>query len=57
MEEVVGVGVVVRQLENFFTLVTVEGSHHVLVGDEPVHSGGTDRGPSPFNLFLAALGT
>jgi len=50
-------GVVVRQLENFFTLVTVEGTNHALVGDEPLQAGGTDYGPSPFNLLLAALGT
>ncbi len=50
-------GVVVQQLDNFLTLVTVEGTTHALVGDEPKLNGGSDYGPSPFNLLLAALGT
>ncbi len=50
-------GVIVEQLDNFHTRVAVEGTPHVLAGDEPAAVGGTGRGPSPFNLFLAALGT
>ena len=30
---------------------------HVILADEPVASGGTDGGPSPYEMLLAAFGT
>lgn len=42
--------------EGKFTNVIYSG-RHVLVGDEPEHVGGDDRGPNPYEYLLAALGT
>jgi putative redox protein len=50
------------------TRVTVRGSgggfaqeisarSHRLVADEPLANGGTDTGPTPYDLLLAALGS
>ncbi len=50
-------GVLVKQVNNFFTLVTVEGTNHAFLGDEPIDAGGSDHGPSPFNFLLTSLGT
>ena len=34
----------------------IEAGRHRLTADEPVEAGGTDVGPSPYELLLAALG-
>jgi putative redox protein len=40
--------------EGFRTQITAGG--HQLIADEPKEAGGTDEGPSPYDLLLAALG-
>jgi putative redox protein len=47
--------VIVRGSATGFVQEIVAGNHH-LTADEPVGSGGTDRGPTPYDLVLAALG-
>jgi putative redox protein len=34
----------------------VRAGGHALLADEPLDSGGTDRGPTPYDFLLAALG-
>ncbi len=46
----------VSSTEDAFRQEIVVGGHH-LTGDEPVEAGGTDAGPSPHELLLAALGS
>ena len=55
MAEADGV-VVVRGGAQGFVQEISAGRHH-LTADEPVAAGGMDRGPDPYNLLLAALGS
>jgi putative redox protein len=48
--------VIVRGNATGFAQEIQIGSHR-LTGDEPVSSGGTDTGPSPYDMLLAALGS
>jgi putative redox protein len=47
-------GVIVRSGPGL--LQHIEAGPHTLVADEPVAAGGTDAGPDPYALLLAALG-
>jgi len=38
-------------------VVTAYSHGHVIKTDQPVHSGGQDSAPSPYELFLASIGT
>ena len=38
-------------------LADVQAGHHTFVLDEPIEAGGQDRGPTPYDLLLAALGS
>ena len=48
-------GVVVRGSAAGFAQEILAGPHR-MTADEPVSAGGTDTGPSPYDLLLAALG-
>jgi len=47
--------VVMAELKDGFRTEIYMGKHE-LVADEPTDSGGTDFGPNPYDLMLAALG-
>jgi len=47
--------VVVIGRDHYTTDVTTRG--HALRADEPITSGGSDAGPTPYDLLLAALGS
>jgi putative redox protein len=49
-----GLVVVRGGAQGFAQEITV--GRHQLIADEPVSAGGTDRGPGPYDLLLAALG-
>ena len=49
-----GVVVVRGSAEGFAQEIT--SGRHRLIADEPVSAGGTDLGPGPYELLLAALG-
>lgn len=34
----------------------IDTGRHTLVADEPLHAGGADAGPAPYELLLASLG-
>jgi putative redox protein len=51
-----GAVVVVRGVPDGFRQEVQAGRHHFVV-DEPVAVGGTDAGPTPYDLLLASLGT
>ena len=48
--------VLVRGDARGFAQEVIAGSHRI-TSDEPVAAGGTDTGPSPYDLLLAALGS
>lgn len=48
--------VIVRGAADGFVQEITAGAHH-LRSDEPSSAGGTDSGPTPYDLLLAALGT
>jgi putative redox protein len=55
-ESVVDGAVMVRGFASGFAQV-VEVRSHRFAADEPTSVGGTDRGPTPYDLLLAALGS
>jgi putative redox protein len=38
-------------------VVTAHSHGHIIKTDQPLHSGGQNSAPSPFELFLASIGT
>ncbi|HSE41030.1 MAG TPA: OsmC family protein [Acidobacteriota bacterium] len=46
--------VTVQSKENLKQEITA--GKHTLIADEPIDAGGTDQGPDPYSLLLAALG-
>lgn len=48
--------VLVREQDKKFTRQIIM-ARHALIADEPTAAGGTDQGPNPYELLLAALGS
>lgn len=48
--------VIVRGAADGFVQDVTAGGHHLRI-DEPTSAGGTDSGPTPYDLLLAALGS
>ena len=49
--------VTVKSVEGSKFEQEVQAGEHVLYGDESASVGGSDRGPSPYEYLLIALGT
>jgi len=47
--------VIVRSANSFRNEITA--GRHVIIADEPPEAGGSDEGPTPYDLLSAALGT
>ena len=52
-----GAKVIVRSVAGERFTQEVESGRHRLLADEPQSVGGADRGPSPYEWVLGALGT
>jgi uncharacterized OsmC-like protein len=44
-------------VQGFAQEVSLGGGRHHLIVDEPISSGGTERGADPYQLIAAALGS
>lgn len=52
-----GSNIVVRSVQGAKYTHEVEAGTHQYFGDEPTDVGGADRGPTPYEFLLTALGT
>ncbi len=56
MDETLDRGVVVVRGSAAGFAQEITAGRHRLLADEPIADGGTDTGPSPYDLLLAGLG-